>query len=391
MVKSVQVFISYRRQGGYTLARLVWQHLNRLGFCVFMDVEDLRSGPFDEALHRHVKSASDVILILSANGLDRCRHNNDWLRTEIGSALKQGKNIVPLLAQDFSWSIAELPEELSVLPRLQNVQVSHDFFDASMNKLVDMLVSKPVNLSRRSWVRKVIILIAAVMTVVGLFSGLAGWRVMRNRVDVAQQPVSLELSARLLSDHQPLTEQSPVAIKSVLGAVSTNILCQAMQAGPKVVSQDIDIELSTADGRTLYREGDRVQYRIRLASDAHLAVFCHQSDGHTVQLFPNAWNRTTLVKAGEVVELPGSQMSGFEIVVGPPFGVDVVEVVACSASSSLHAFSMKRVSPGIAVLPLLSRGMVVQEVKESVNRFSRDDETPEWGVARLSITTEPMQ
>jgi hypothetical protein len=140
-----KVFISYRREGGAELARLVRDGLRERGYDVFMDVEDLRSGPFNTALFEQIESATDVVLILTPGCLDRCANENDWLRLEVAHAIKCKKNIVPVRARGFSFPSAPLPEDLKEILNYQGVEPSHDYFRASMDKLASLLVgsSKP--------------------------------------------------------------------------------------------------------------------------------------------------------------------------------------------------------------------------------------------------------
>jgi hypothetical protein len=68
------IFISYRREGGEHLAGRVKYALVTRGFSVFMDVEDLKSGRFDEALLQKIQGATDVLVILTPGCLERCRN-----------------------------------------------------------------------------------------------------------------------------------------------------------------------------------------------------------------------------------------------------------------------------------------------------------------------------
>ena len=52
------IFISYRRDSGSDLARSIRSELERRGDSVFLDVEDLRSSPFNTALLREIESCS---------------------------------------------------------------------------------------------------------------------------------------------------------------------------------------------------------------------------------------------------------------------------------------------------------------------------------------------
>ncbi len=81
------------------MARLVRDSLQRRGYRVFMDVEDLRSGPFNTALFNEIDSAADIVVILTRGSLDRCRTEGDWLRLEVAHAIQRKGNVVPVMAR----------------------------------------------------------------------------------------------------------------------------------------------------------------------------------------------------------------------------------------------------------------------------------------------------
>jgi hypothetical protein len=66
------LFISYRREGGGDLAHLLRIALERRGSRVFLDVRELRAGPFDVALLRHIESTPNFVVLLTPGCLDRC-------------------------------------------------------------------------------------------------------------------------------------------------------------------------------------------------------------------------------------------------------------------------------------------------------------------------------
>ena len=43
-----QIFISYRRQNGEFLGKILYDELTRNGYSVFFDIESMRSGRFNE-------------------------------------------------------------------------------------------------------------------------------------------------------------------------------------------------------------------------------------------------------------------------------------------------------------------------------------------------------
>ena len=46
--RKTTVFISYRRQGGFVLAKYIFDHLHAAGYDVFMDVQSLGAGEFEQ-------------------------------------------------------------------------------------------------------------------------------------------------------------------------------------------------------------------------------------------------------------------------------------------------------------------------------------------------------
>ena len=135
--RRARVFISYRRGGGALLARLVRESLQQRGYDVFLDVEELRSGPFNTALLSEVDRCTDFVVILTSKSLDRCFQEDDWLRREVGHALERKKNVVALMERGFAWPPRPLPADIVRLRTARRVEVSHQFPQASLNDLVE--------------------------------------------------------------------------------------------------------------------------------------------------------------------------------------------------------------------------------------------------------------
>ena len=133
-----QIFISYRRDGGYETARLVYEHLKDHGLNPFFDLEELRSGPFNVRLYKTIEEAENFVIVLSPNCLDRCAEEDDWLRKEIEHAILHGKNIIPFMMPGFTWP-SDMPPNISNLPTHNGLQLSREYFEASITKLLTML------------------------------------------------------------------------------------------------------------------------------------------------------------------------------------------------------------------------------------------------------------
>lgn len=134
----MNVFISYRREGGYALARLVYECFQKVGVAAFLDLEELRAGPFNEKLYSAIEECDNFVLILPVGALDRCVNEKDWLRLEVEHAILHKKNIIPVMVKGFEFPDT-LPPSMQVLPFFNGVQASREYFDASMKKLISML------------------------------------------------------------------------------------------------------------------------------------------------------------------------------------------------------------------------------------------------------------
>ena len=136
-----KVFISYRRDGGAEVARLIRMALERESYKVFLDVDDLNSACFGERLLSEIESAKHFILILTKNCLDRClEDSDDWLLTELSHALSTNRNIVPLVMDGFAFpDKTAMPKKIADLPRFNSVIYSHEYFTAMIQKLISFL------------------------------------------------------------------------------------------------------------------------------------------------------------------------------------------------------------------------------------------------------------
>ncbi|KAL3857023.1 hypothetical protein ACJMK2_011724 [Sinanodonta woodiana] len=136
--RPVDVFISYRRSTGSQLASLLKVHLQLRAFSVFLDIDRLRAGKFDENLLLNIKMAKHFILVLTPGSLDRCIGDNeclDWVHKEIVTALTAKCNIIPIL-DNCEWPEPEkLPEDMRPICFFNGIRWVHDYQEACISKL----------------------------------------------------------------------------------------------------------------------------------------------------------------------------------------------------------------------------------------------------------------
>lgn len=131
------VFISYRRDPSAFIARAIYQDLRAHGYDVFLDVESIDNGPFDETILQHIAAREHFLLILTIGTLDRCHEQGDWIRREVEAAIRLKRNVVPILVDDLKMEQVEklLIGDLIHLKTYNALKLPYDFFEAAMERL----------------------------------------------------------------------------------------------------------------------------------------------------------------------------------------------------------------------------------------------------------------
>jgi hypothetical protein len=135
-INAYDVFISYRRAHGSESARLIRAELQHYGLRIFLDVDDLRPGNFEEEILQRIANTPNYIIILSPGSLDRCVDQEDRFRQEIAQAIITRRNIIPILMPGFEFPEKQtLPDDIQELRLYQSVTYSHEFFEAMIGKI----------------------------------------------------------------------------------------------------------------------------------------------------------------------------------------------------------------------------------------------------------------
>jgi hypothetical protein len=140
-------FISYRRdEGGSHVATLLKLLVEtRFDKHVFLDVDELPVGRFDERLLDIIDRTPNFLLVLSSGCLDRCVDKGDWLKREIVHAFEKRRNVIPIRVDGFAFPndsrMELLPEWMRVLKNLQGVPYSHIHRDSAIQKVAEYLVA----------------------------------------------------------------------------------------------------------------------------------------------------------------------------------------------------------------------------------------------------------
>ncbi len=133
------IFISYRRDGGKELARPLKSELERRGYRVFLDFDELKDGIFDRRIMEAIDNAPIFMVVLSPHSLDRCANADDWVRREIEYALEHDRHFIPVNPDlSFEGFPTDIPDNLKTgLGQHQFSEVMFgQLFMASVDKMV---------------------------------------------------------------------------------------------------------------------------------------------------------------------------------------------------------------------------------------------------------------
>lgn len=140
-----KIFLSYRRKESLDLANRVEEALIRRSYTVFLDQKNMRTGRFDEQLLDAIKTHDFFVVILTTDTFCGRDSAKDWVLEEINTALesKPTNRIIPLIDDRIDFNDIETPasykETFDRLGQIQSLKISNEYFDASMEKLSQLI------------------------------------------------------------------------------------------------------------------------------------------------------------------------------------------------------------------------------------------------------------
>lgn len=167
-MKKYDIFISYRRKGGYDTAKHLSDLLTRDGYRVSFDIDTLRSGDFDTQLYERIDLCKDFILIVDKQAFDRTiidkiPREKDWLRCELAYALEKGKNIIPIFLSGVKEFPDGLPDDISGVTKKNGPEYNRYYFNDFYREF------KKRFLHKKTPIKKILVyIIAVILFIVGI-------------------------------------------------------------------------------------------------------------------------------------------------------------------------------------------------------------------------------
>jgi len=146
------IFISYRRDGGAQYARTLQLMLEKKGYKVFLDYDELKDEKFSPQIEAAIKNSTIYLILLTKGSMTRCTNEGDWVRREIEIAIENGKRIVPVNPDD---TYDGMPGNVSqeIRSAIEDTQQSEVNFGQTLNVTVDQMVKNRIKpyVHHRSW------------------------------------------------------------------------------------------------------------------------------------------------------------------------------------------------------------------------------------------------
>lgn len=138
------IFISYRRDGGAQYARTLQLMLEKKGYKVFLDYDELKDEKFSPQIEAAIENSTIYMILLTKDSMARCANDGDWVRREIEIAVKNGKRIVPVNPDGtYDGMPANVPQEIK--NAIEDTQHSEINFGQTLNVTVDQMVKNRIS------------------------------------------------------------------------------------------------------------------------------------------------------------------------------------------------------------------------------------------------------
>lgn len=146
------IFISYRRDGGAQYARTLQLILEKKGYKVFLDYDELVDEKFSPQIEAAIKNSTIYLILLTKGSMARCANDGDWVRREIMIAIESRKRIVPVNPDGtYDGMPINVPQEIR--SAIEDTQHSEVNFGQTLNVTVEQMVKNRIKpyIHHRHW------------------------------------------------------------------------------------------------------------------------------------------------------------------------------------------------------------------------------------------------
>lgn len=146
MTNRFDIFICYRREGGFEIAKHIYDMLSKDGYsvCYHMDNGYIMNDYFKKEMWKRIYECKDFIVVLSPSALDITSNPMDWIREELSFAFNQDKHIIPFYYGSSPNDLPNtIPDNISYILERGCILATPDSFADAWIELKNILQSIP--------------------------------------------------------------------------------------------------------------------------------------------------------------------------------------------------------------------------------------------------------
>lgn len=193
-----KIFISYRRDTSFELAKSICRELEKRKDECFFDVKSIKAGDFYQIILSKMDECDIFLLLVSDTTFDRCNNPGDYVRLEIEAALERGLTIIPVMIEGAQIP-ANLPPSLSPIRKAHQLRYIREYSD-NIYPMIFAAVDEVRGRNSEKKSRKPAFAVLAVVVLAAAFLLLGPLRPGRNQ---AENPaVSTAAETEALSENK---------------------------------------------------------------------------------------------------------------------------------------------------------------------------------------------
>ena len=242
-----KIFISYRRDTSFELAKSICRELEKRKDECFFDVKSIKAGDFYQIILSKMDECDIFLLLVSDTTFDRCNNPGDYVRLEIEAALERGLTIIPVMIEGAQIP-ANLPPSLSPIRKAHQLRYIREYSD-NIYPMIFAAVDEVRGRNSEKKSRKPAFAVLAVVVLAAAFLFLGPLRPGRNHTE--NPAVSTAAETEALSENKAAETEALAANSDTGTEVNSVAEDQTADSASDAQTETSSASASAQDGQIL--------------------------------------------------------------------------------------------------------------------------------------------
>lgn len=143
MGNKYDIFISYRSEDGAQYARILQMELEKIGYRVFLDYDELKRSRFGDDISRAILCAPVFLVVQTPLYVERSKEEGNWIRKELDIAISERKHFAMINPdRKFDGKVDGVPPHIADI--FENYQYSIVDFGQALKPTFDLMVKNQI-------------------------------------------------------------------------------------------------------------------------------------------------------------------------------------------------------------------------------------------------------